>query len=439
MIRHVSAVAAVLAVALAAPLAVRADPQYYTPPTLLTRGTTTVANAGAGTVVVQVMVNKDGTFKVVRVVRSSNPGNNAAALAIAKSSTYKPAMRGTAKESAFYDYTLRFTASGVGAGDAKDSSSTGTSSDVDRYARMVRAGNYSGAASALTSYLASHPGDTAAELQLGIASTFQNDSATAADAFSKAGDIPAADKSVAVKAYSTAATAAITAKDYPKAVDSAQRAVTLLPNVYTYNTLGFAQLSAGSNADAAATLEKARALGSRDSSVKPKDRAQIDSNLAAAYVASGQVEKAKSIATEAATLDPSQAGASNVVGNYYVKQAQTAVDAGQTDQGAALFDQAAAAIPAQAGDLYARAAFAYLSTKAKPDNDKALAQAQKAVGASPDNAAANFAMGVALANQGKSKDALVALNKADASAKAGSDTKLTASIENAIKQLGSSK
>ncbi len=437
MIRHVSAAAA-LAVVVAAPLAAFADPQYYTPPTLATRGTTSIANAGPGTVVVQVMVNKDGTFKVVRVVRSSNPGNNAAALAIAKSSTYKPATRGTTKESAFYDYTLRFTSSGVGAGDESGAPS-GATSDVDRYERMVRAGNYSGAASGLTSYLASHPGDAKAELQLGIASTFQNDPATAADAFSKAGEIPADDKSVAVKAYSSAATAAITAKDYPKAVEYAQRATTLLPNVYTYNTLGFAQLNAGSNADAAATLEKARALGARDSSVKAKDRAQIDSNLAAAYVASGQVDKAKSVAAEAATLDPSQASASNVVGNYYVKQAQTAVDAGQTDQGAALYDQAAAAIPAQAADLYARAAFAYLSVKSKPDNDKAIAQAQKAVAVSPDNAAANFAMGVALANQGKSKDALVALNKADASAKTGSDTKLTASIENAIKQLGSPK
>jgi len=82
----------------------------------------------------------------------------------------------------------------------------------------------------------------------------------------------------------------------------------------------------------------------------------------------------------------------------------------------------------------------YLNLKPKPDNDKAKADADKALAVAPDNAVANYAAGIALANQaGKSKDALVYLNKADASAKSGNDTSLATAIENAIKQLNGTK
>jgi hypothetical protein len=77
--------------------------------------------------------------------------------------------------------------------------------------------------------------------------------------------------------------------------------------------------------------------------------------------------------------------------------------------------------------------------KPNADSAKAKADADKALALAPGDAQANFAAGVALANQGSTKDALVYLNKADTAAKAANDTQLATAIENAIKQLGGAK
>lgn len=85
----------------------------YTPPQLLTNGTTSRAIAGSGTVVVQVQVNADGTHKALKISKSTNAGDNAAAMEIAQSSSFIPAHRGTTAVTAFYDYTLTFSGSKV--------------------------------------------------------------------------------------------------------------------------------------------------------------------------------------------------------------------------------------------------------------------------------------------------------------------------------------
>ena len=429
--------AALCAVAILAPLAANAQ-EYYTPPKLIKRGTNKTVPAGAGKVVVQVMVHKDGTFKVSRVIASTNHGNDAAALEIAKSSTYAPATRGTAKQDAFYDFTLNFTANGS-ASSGEGGSSAGASASTggpQQYEAMIRAGNYSGAQSGLKSYVAAHPSDTKAQADLGVASTFLNDYETAAGAFDKAGTIPSNYKAVAAKAYAENASMAIKNKENDRAAASAKRAVEIAPSFSSYNALGVAEQASGQNDAAVTDLEKARSLGS---SAKPADRAAVDVNLVAAYLAAGKLDMAKQVAAEAKQLDPSNAGASNVIANYYVQQATTATQAGKPADAAAAYDQAATAVPTQAAQLYARAAVAYLSAK-PPDNDKAKAEADKALAVDPQNAAANYAAGVALANQpGKGKDALVYLNKADDSAKKGNDPQLTSAIENVLKQLGGTK
>ncbi len=91
--------------------------------------------------------------------------------------------------------------------------------------------------------------------------------------------------------------------------------------------------------------------------------------------------------------------------------------------------------------FYTQAALSYLNAQPKPDATNAKAAADKALALKPDDATANFAAGIALADQpGKTQDALVYLNKADTLAKGGTDAKLTAQIEAAIKQLnGTSK
>lgn len=86
--------------------------------------------------------------------------------------------------------------------------------------------------------------------------------------------------------------------------------------------------------------------------------------------------------------------------------------------------------------MYVNAAFSYLNAKPQPDNAKAKADADKALAIDANGAPANFAAGIALANDGKSAEAMTYLRRAEAAAKAGTDANLTASIQAAIKQLG---
>src|SRR5581483_12184750 len=65
----------------------------FAPPKLLKQGTFTTPIAGSGTVVVKVLVHPDGTFAVQNVIKSTNHGDDAAALEIARTSRYKPAYK----------------------------------------------------------------------------------------------------------------------------------------------------------------------------------------------------------------------------------------------------------------------------------------------------------------------------------------------------------
>src|SRR5262249_38781048 len=97
------------AVLAGAPLATIAQTQAtFLTPKLVTRGSNTTPLAGAGSVTVQVMVKKDGTFPVGKVIKSTNEGDNTAALEIAKPSTYAPATRDGKKVDAYYDFELAF-------------------------------------------------------------------------------------------------------------------------------------------------------------------------------------------------------------------------------------------------------------------------------------------------------------------------------------------
>ncbi|GAC1299583.1 MAG: hypothetical protein NVSMB19_04140 [Vulcanimicrobiaceae bacterium] len=411
---------------------------YYTPPKLKTQGTSSTAVAGAGTVIVKVLVNKDGSAKVQGVVRSTNHGDDAPALEIAKTSTYQPATRGKLPQTAFYDFTLKFAAKGGSPSTTSDATQGG--GDLAVFERQIRAGNYSGAQSGLTAYIALHPTDAKAQVDLGVASAYLNDATAAATAFGKGGTIPENYKALAAKAYNDAAAEAYKKKDYAASVVAAKRAVELAPGPFTYNTLGTAEDAANEHAAAIADLEKARTLATTDAALKPADRAHIAANLVSAYLNAGKPESAKPLLDEIAKLDPSQSDAQVSFANYYAKTASALVTAGKFVEGAAMYEQAAAAGPSQAVQSYIEAAFAYLKIKPNPANDKAKADADRALAIEPANASANFAAGIALANQaGKTKDALVYLNKAEASAKAGNDAGLTTAIEGIIKQLTGAK
>jgi TonB family protein len=431
--RLLTGLALVAAVAVAAPPAL-AQGSYYFPPKLLKQGKSTTPITGPGTVIVKVLVNADGTFKVQSVIKSTNHGDDQAALEIARSSKYKPAVRAGKKVLAFYDFSLKFTGTSVTSNEPPTASG-----GVSQYERMIRGGNYSGAKSGLTEYLAAHPSDQQAQGLLGVADTYLNDSAGAVKAFDAAGTLPAKDVPSAGKAYAEYAQDQSKAKNGEAATAAAKKAVQLTPSVGTYNLLGFVLVAAGNNAEAAAALEKARSLAASDPKVSAHDRGVIAGNLVSAYAGAGQIDKAKAVAAEATKLDPSATAPQEAIAGYYATQAIEKEKAGQQAQAAALYEEAAQVAPSQAVTLYARAAFAYLNVKPNPDAAHAKATADKALALNPNSAQANFAEGVALADQGNSKDALIYLNKADAAAKAANDTGLIAQIESAIKQLSGAK
>src|SRR5271155_846212 len=91
------------------PLGARAqDSAPYVAPTLLERGTNVTPIAGTGSVTLQVFVKKDGSHSTVRVLKSTNSADDAAATEIAQTSRYKPAERGADVADAFFDFTLNF-------------------------------------------------------------------------------------------------------------------------------------------------------------------------------------------------------------------------------------------------------------------------------------------------------------------------------------------
>ncbi len=421
--------------ALAVPLGANAQSatlNYYTPPKMLKQGSSQTPIAGPGAVVVQVLVHPDGTFKVQQIIRSSNHGDDAAALEIAKTSTYTPATRGTKKILAFYDYTVRFTSGG-----AQSSAAAG---GLGEYDRELRAGNYKGAQAGLQSYVASHPNDSAAEAELGVADTYLNDSQGATAAFDAAGTIPDNYKAVAARAYVDRAVSLINAKDYPGALAAAKRGVAVGPGFASYDTRGVAELESGDAASALADIAKAHDIAKTETAIPAASRANNAVHLMQAYLANDNIEGAKSAQAEALQIDPSTKGVSeSVFANYYTTKASAAQTAGKYVDAAGLYEQSAAVAPSSAALLYASAALEYLKVTPDPDNDKAGAAADKALAADANNPEANYAKGVALANQGKKSDALTFLNKADSLAKAGGKPELATSAETAIKQLNGGK
>ncbi len=402
------------------------SPDYQTPPKLIKQGTNTSPIAGPGTVVVQVYVNADGTFKVTRVIKSTNHGDDAAALEIARTSTYTPATNGKKKVAQFYDYTLKFTGG---------SASATAGNALDRADADLRAGKYSDAKAAASSYLASHPDDARATALLGASNYFLNDYSGAAGAFNKLSAVPPQYKTVAANAYAKAAETALAAKDGSVAVADATKAYQLAPGAPTLNLLGTAQVVAGQDAEAVHSLEQARTLASGDPKMDSKQRATIDSNLVAAYVSTGQLDKAGPLVEEIKQLDPSNTTAAF---RYYWAKADASSKAGDYGTAAAMYDKAGAVGGPYASQMYTNEAVA-LSQGAKPDWKAAKAAADKALAAKPDDAQANLVAGVALANDGKKAEAIPYLQKADASAKAAGNTMVASKAEAFLKQLGAGR
>lgn len=412
------------------PLAAHAQTStFYTPPKIVKQGTTSSPVVGTGAVTVKVFVKKNGSVGSVAVEKSTNHGDDAAALEIAKSSTYKPGLRDGKPEDAYYTLALKFNGSAV-------TTDTGSGvSDVNAANALIRAGKYADAKTALQSYLTGHPGDKDAQALLGVADSYLNDPADAAVAFDAAGTIPDRFKVVAAKAYSDAAVDALKAKNNDRAIALADKALALQQNVNTLYIEGTAYANSQKYPQAIAALEKAKAQavsGHADAATLNA----IDASLATSYIFGGQTDKGTALAQQLKQRDPSNTRVDDALAAYYNQQAVAAVQAGKKDEAVADLERAAQAVPSRAVVLYVQAANV-LSQGSTVDWKRVKAEADKALAISPNDARANYVEGIALANAGDGKSAVPYLQKAKANA--GADADLNTQIDAALKKLGAAK
>lgn len=404
----------------------------YVPPKLLTRGISSSPVTGNGTVIVQVQVNADGTSKVIKVIRSTAPGNNKAALEIAGSSTYRPATRGGQKITSFYDYTLKFTGAAATTGPVSYAS----------VSKLNRAGNYPAAKSEAQKFLASHPGNRAVTEQLAVAQFFLKDYAGSAKSFSQISTVSKAYRALASAAYVNASISLSTAAtpDATQAEAYARKALSLDSGPNSNYAMGMALLAAKDYAGAVTSLKKARDQAFADKRTDMRSKQNLDVNLLEAYVANNQLDQAQQVAVEMKKLDPTETLSARLLGNYYLTAGGASVKAKQFDAALKQFDQAAAV-----GDsavqvtAYSQAAFA-ISSQTKPDYALMKSYADKALALKSDDATANFAEGVALTGQYMSSkkadlktQATDYCNKAIAYAQAAKDDSLVATIQSFMK------
>lgn len=441
MIRISRIASAAAAVAVAAAFAIPASAQYaneYLPPRMTHQGKTSQAIAGSGTVVVQVQVYATGNAKAVRVIHSTNSGDNAAAMDIANHSSYRPAHRGKTPITAYYDFTLKFKGKSV-ASNAAAAGMSGKAASIDV---LIRSGKYEQAKSQAESALQAKPGDATLNSELGAANYFLSNYPDAAAAFDKAPTIPKEFAKVAAQAYSLAA-GKLSQSNPTQAVAYGQKAVAMSPNGGAYYSLGVAELNAG-NAQAAVTdLKKARDLAFADQKSDTKTRVAIDSALLQAYSKAGDNAGAQTTADEIKKLDPNSDAAQIVMGNQYMAQGNDASKAGKHADAIAAYEKAAQVGGAKVAVTAYAAAALEESRLDKPDYTKMKADADKALAVNANDPLALFAEGIALYGQyatGGSSNATLkqqavdTLNKAKAAAQAAGNFSLSLNIENFMKQ-----
>lgn len=415
------------------PPAPPASPDYYEPPHLLKQGTATSPISGNGTVVIQVLVNPDGTFKVQKVVKSTNKALEPVALEMAGSAKYAPATKGKKKIVAFYTYTLKFV------GNSASSSDPATSGQMATFTNQIRSGKYADAKAGLTAYLEAHPSDVPAATMLGVADTFLDDYSGAAAAFDKVQKIPSQYVPVAARAYGGAAEKALGAKDGAAAMAAAKRAYELSPGVATLNVLGTAQYMSKDYTSAAKSFEDARTQAAASGKFEPKQLATITSNLVSTYVDAGDIDKAVGLLPDIKKYDASNTAGESYVVNYYLTKAKDAQAAKNLPQAAAIYDKAAQVGPTYAVVMYTNEASTLYQVTPKPDYKAVKAAADKALAIAPGDGGANLIAAYALVSDGKAADAKPYIDKADAAAKSTGDKALADRVAQLTKQLGGAK
>ncbi len=408
----------------------------FVPAKLIKQGTTTTPWAGPGLVVLQVEVFPDGSFHVVKVIRTTNKGDVAAALEIAKSSTYTPARRGQKPVQAYYDYTLKFGKSIVRSGEPI---ANGALAHIDG---LVHAGKYADAKQAVGSYLLAHPGNALALQYLGIADYFTSDYASAVQAFDKVATIGAPFKEAAAQSYAALSVQQASA-DPDRSLLYAQKAYALDSSPNSLYALGVAQFGMKQYAQSIASFQKARGMLFAQKSTPTATKVAIDGHLLQAYLQTGDSANSNAMLAELKTLDPKGDTGAQFVGAFYLQQGVAAAKAMKPVEALAALDKAAAAgDPKMAETAYTQAAFVILQTKS-PDYNRVRKYAKKALAIDPNDPEALFASGVGEAGVGAvyhradlTDRAKAKLLKALAIAKAGKNASLVQQIQNFLKHLG---
>jgi TonB family protein len=421
-----SAARTLLAVMLLAAVPAAAAAQTYIPPKMIKQGNAGAAFGGAGSVTLKIFVKADGTVGPVSIEKSTDRRDDAAALEIAKNSTYRPGERDGQAIDAFYTIILNFTANSVAIEGQPGAP------ELTSVSALLRAEKYTEAKAAVQAYLVKMPDDAQALVLLGAANEYLNDTAGALTAFDKAGPIPEPYRNIAAKTYANAAVDAIKAKSNDRAVALATKALGLQESVNALFIRGTAQANAQNYAAALADLERAKILaitGKAD----PSTLNAIDAALTTAYLFGGQSAKGLELAQALKARDPgSRARVDTSIEASYSSQAAAALSAGKKDEAVTLLEQGAAALPARAAALYVQAA-SVLAQGTAVDWKRVKAEVDKALAVDANDARANYVAGVALASAKDVPGALVFLQKAKANA--GSDAALNAEIDGALKAL----
>ena len=411
------------------PLAATAQTSAFVPAKLLAPGTNSTAPAGKGEVTVQVFVKKDGTFTVSRVIKSTNAGDNDAALEVAKSGKYKPALRDGKPADTYYDYVVVFSG---------DTAAVGTGPIANALA-SIRAAKYDDAKATLTSYLQAHAGDRQAGTLLGVANAFAGDNAAAAAAFDAAGTVPDQYKSLAIQAYGANANDLLKNKKYTAAIANANRLVEIDPTrVDAYYIRGMANFNAQNDAAAIADLQKARAAAVT-AKVDDKTMATLAFALTQVQLDAGQFGEAATTIKDVNKLDPTRVADLNKYAITAVNNAGVElVNQGKFTDAVSRLESGATAFPASAAVLLGKASY-YLALDKKPNWVKVAAEADKALAIDANEGWANYTRGVAYANLSDPRSAMASLTKAKASTAYATDPALAKQVDTALKSFASMK
>jgi tetratricopeptide (TPR) repeat protein len=284
------------------------------------------------------------------------------------------------------------------------------------------------------------PGDDSLRQMLGIAEFDSGNVTGAAAAFDKVPNVGTQFKPIAAASFARAAVS--TASSNPtQALAYANKAMTLEPGANSRFALGVAQLANNQNAEALASLKAAHDAELSDRSLATSSKVNLDQELMRAYIANGDTAGAQATAAEIKRLDPSSNAGAEALGDSLLRSGVAAFNNKDYTTALADFDKAAATgspdVAFQANVLAAKT----IGNTAKPDYKQMQAYAEKALAIKPNDANANFALGIAQTGQwfgnhsdDTKKTASATLTKADQEAKDQGDEGLALQIESFMKK-----